>query len=74
MPVYEYKCSDCSTQFELRRSFGDESELPCPECKGKVRRVFSAVPIIFRGSGFYTTDSRKKNTKSASQTPSPDEA
>ena len=74
MPVYEYKCNECSTQFELRRNFGDGSELSCPKCKGKTRRVFSVVPIIFRGSGFYTTDSRKKAPKPASPKPSADEA
>jgi len=74
MPIYEYKCNECSTQFELRRSFGDESEPPCPKCNGRTRRVFSVVPVIFRGSGFYTTDSRKKDSKPASPKPSPDEA
>lgn len=72
MPIYEYKCNDCSTQFELRRSFGDESESPCPSCKGKTRRIFSAVPIIFKGSGFYTTDSKKKEPKPPLPTSSPD--
>jgi len=66
MPIYEYKCDDCSTRFELRCNFSDEPESFCPECKGQARRVFSPVPVIFKGSGFYTTDSRKKNPESAS--------
>lgn len=70
MPIYEYKCTDCSTQFELRHGFDTETELPCPKCKGKTRRVFSAVPIIFKGSGFYTTDSRKKSPKPTAAKPS----
>jgi len=74
VPIYEYKCNECSTQFELRRNFGDESEPSCPKCSGRTRRVFSAVPVIFRGSGFYTTDSRKKDPQPASPKPSPDEA
>ena len=74
MPVYEYKCNDCSTQFELRCSFGNGSEPPCPRCKAKTRRVFSAVPIIFKGSGFYTTDSRKNDPESPSPASSLDEA
>jgi len=74
VPIYEYKCNDCSTQFELRRSFGDESESPCPNCKGKTRRIFSAVPIIFKGFGFYITDSRKKEPKPPPSTSSPDKA
>lgn len=65
MPIYEYKCDDCSTQFELRCGFGEEPE-PCPKCEGRVRRVFSSVPIIFKGSGFYITDSRKKELESGS--------
>ena len=63
MPVYEYKCEDCSIQFELRGSFNDEPESDCPKCKGKARRTFSAVPIIFKGSGFYITDSRQSSLK-----------
>lgn len=74
MPIYEYKCNDCSTRFELRRSFDDESESPCPKCKGKTRRVLSAVPIIFKGSGFYITDSREKSPEPAPLMPSPDKA
>ena len=63
MPIYEYECKDCSMQFELIGSFGDNPESPCPKCEGKDRRVFSAVPVIFKGSGFYTTDSRKNGSK-----------
>ena len=61
MPFYEYECNDCSSQFEMRCGF-DESEMPCPQCQGKARRIFSAVPIIFKGSGFYVTDSRKNGS------------
>ena len=63
MPVYEYKCNDCSTKFELRCGFDDEPEVPCPRCRSRVRRIFSAVPVIFKGSGFYTTDSRESKPK-----------
>ncbi|OGN88813.1 MAG: hypothetical protein A2158_03665 [Chloroflexi bacterium RBG_13_46_14] len=58
MPIYEYECSECSSRFELRRSFSDESEVFCPECKCAATRIFSPVPIIFKGSGFYVTDHR----------------
>ena len=64
MPVYEYQCEDCATQFELKRRFNDTSVAPCPRCKGKTRRLFSPVPVIFKGPGFYVTDSRKDNPKS----------
>ena len=61
MPIYEYKCNTCSFQFELRRNFGDDGSAPCPVCSAEGRRIFSPVPIIFKGSGFYITDSRAKN-------------
>lgn len=62
MPIYEYKCGRCSYQFELRRGFGEDNGIaPCPVCQGKSLRIFSPVPIIFKGSGFYITDSRAKS-------------
>ncbi len=59
MPIYEFQCEECSTQFDVRCSFDDCSKVRCPRCEGEARRLFSAVPIIFNGSGFYVTDSRK---------------
>ena len=64
MPVYEYKCGDCSLSFELIRRVADESEHPCPQCQGRARRVFSPVSVVFKGSGFYCTDNRKGNVGS----------
>ncbi len=64
MPVYEYECEDCSTHFDLRRSFGDESKAHCPCCNGKTRRLFTPVPIIFNGSGFFVTDNRRNGAGS----------
>jgi len=61
MPIYEYECERCSTRFELRKSFGQNGDAQCPECAKEARRIFTAVPIIFKGSGFYITDSRKSN-------------
>jgi putative FmdB family regulatory protein len=58
MPTYEYECEQCKTRFEKKQSFHEQPIVTCPECEGKVRRVFQAAPIIFRGSGFYVTDSR----------------
>ncbi len=58
MPTYEYECSKCSSRFELRRSFSDNSLVSCPHCGCDARRIFSPVPIIFKGSGFYSTDYR----------------
>lgn len=70
MPVYEYECHDCSNQFELRCRFDREPKSSCPECGGKASRVFSPVSVIFKGSGFYITDSRKKELKPALADPS----
>ena len=62
MPIYEYVCEKCCSRFDLKRSFcEDVSEAECRECKGKAKRVFTPVPIIFKGSGFYVTDNRSKN-------------
>jgi len=59
MPIYEYECGHCRSRFELKQGFDEEPEVTCPECQGKVRRIFHPTPIIFKGSGFYITDSRK---------------
>lgn len=56
MPIYRYLCPKCNTQFEQRQSFTDESVVACPNCRNGARRLFSPVPIIFKGSGFYVTD------------------
>jgi putative FmdB family regulatory protein len=61
LPIYEYRCTKCSLQFEVRRGFGENSSTPCPECQGEGQRLFSPVPIIFKGTGFYTTDNRKED-------------
>jgi len=59
MPIYEYQCEECSTQFDARCGFDERTETRCPSCDGRTRRLFSVVPIIFNGSGFYVTDNRK---------------
>ena len=61
MPIYEYECGDCQCRFERKQRFDEEPVAMCPECKGKARRVIHSAPIIFKGSGFYTTDHRKGN-------------
>ncbi len=62
MPVYEYECNICSKRFDVKRGFNDESIAQCPQCNGKAHRLFSAVPIIFNGSGFYVTDNRRNGS------------
>ena len=56
MPRYDYECLSCGHLFELRQSFDSDPEGVCPQCEGKSRRKFHPVPIIYKGSGFYTTD------------------
>ena len=58
MPTYQYRCLDCKLQFELKQSFHDKPIADCPTCHGIARRMFSPVPILFKGPGFYVTDSR----------------
>ncbi len=66
MPIYEYICDTCHDEFEVRRSFTDEGVPPCPTCNGtgKVHKVFSPPAIVFKGKGFYVTDSRGKSSTS----------
>ncbi len=56
MPRYDYRCTGCGNEFELRQSFSEAGSGACPLCSAAGRRVFHAVPVIYKGSGFYTTD------------------
>ena len=58
MPTYQYTCTDCGEQVEVVQKFTDDALTVCPACGGKLRKVFSPVGIVFKGSGFYRTDSR----------------
>lgn len=62
MPVYEYECEQCGTHFERIQSVRDEPIHRCPECSGTVHKVFHPAGIIFKGSGWYITDSRKSSS------------
>ena len=69
MPTYQYACSDCDHQFEVFQTFSEASLTSCPECKGTIRKVYSAVGVVFKGSGFYKTDSAKStNTETPAAT------
>jgi putative FmdB family regulatory protein len=59
VPTYQYACTACNHRFEAVQSFSDASLTDCPECTGGLRKVFSSVGIVFKGSGFYRNDSRK---------------
>ncbi len=56
MPRYDYRCTECGNTFELVQSFSEAGKGVCPECQGSGQRLFHAVPVIYKGSGFYTTD------------------
>ena len=56
MPRYDYRCTNCETEFELVQTFSEAGSGDCPSCGGAGQRVFHAVPVIYKGSGFYTTD------------------
>jgi putative FmdB family regulatory protein len=58
VPTYQYACTACDHAFEQVQSFTDDSLTQCPECQGRLRKVFNAVGVVFKGSGFYRTDSR----------------
>jgi putative FmdB family regulatory protein len=66
MPTYQYACTSCGHEFERVQSFADEAISVCPECKGEVRKVYTNVGVVFKGSGFYKTDSRAGAAKSES--------
>ena len=61
MPIYEYACTACGERTEARQSFSDPPLEECPHCGGKLRKLYSPVGIVFKGSGFYATDSKKKS-------------
>ena len=63
MPIYEYECEKCACRFELKRHFDEAGSPCCPRCQGKVRRLFSPSVILFKGSGFYVTDSRSNRNR-----------
>ena len=61
MPIYDYECSACRHRFERKQRFDEEAVANCPQCQEKAQRVLHSVPVIFKGSGFYTTDNRKEH-------------
>jgi putative FmdB family regulatory protein len=59
VPLYDYKCTSCGNQYETREGFDAPSRQPCPKCGAEAKRLLHPPPIVFKGSGFYITDSRK---------------
>ena len=70
MPIYEYACTSCGERTEAKQSFDDPPLEDCPHCGGKLRKLFSPVGIVFKGSGFYSTDAKgsSKSTPAADKT------
>lgn len=64
MPTYAYTCTECGHAFDIHQSFSDAALTECPACGGKLRKVFSSVGVVFKGSGFYRNDSRSTTTSS----------
>jgi putative FmdB family regulatory protein len=64
VPTYQYACRACGEQLEAVQSFSEASLTECPNCGGELRKVFSAVGVVFKGSGFYKTDSRSSSSSS----------
>ncbi|HLS76012.1 MAG TPA: FmdB family zinc ribbon protein [Nocardia sp.] len=58
MPTYSYACTECDNRFDIVQSFSDDALTVCDQCSGKLRKLFNSVGIVFKGSGFYRTDSR----------------
>ncbi|MFF7924887.1 FmdB family zinc ribbon protein [Streptomyces mirabilis] len=65
MPTYQYQCTECGEGLEAVQKFTDDALTECPNCGGRLKKVFSAVGIVFKGSGFYRNDSRGSSSSSA---------
>ncbi|MEU5541751.1 FmdB family zinc ribbon protein [Streptomyces sioyaensis] len=65
MPTYQYQCTECGEGLEAVQKFSDDALTECPSCSGRLKKVFSAVGIVFKGSGFYRNDSRGSSSSSS---------
>ncbi|MBV2356936.1 FmdB family transcriptional regulator [Streptomyces sp. J2-1] len=65
MPTYQYQCTECGEGLEAVQKFTDDALTECPQCGGRLKKVFSAVGIVFKGSGFYRNDSRGSSSSSS---------
>ncbi|HEY5149917.1 MAG TPA: FmdB family zinc ribbon protein [Mycobacterium sp.] len=64
MPTYSYACTECDNRFDAVQAFTDDALTACPECSGRLRKLFNSVGVVFKGSGFYRTDSRESSKSS----------
>ncbi len=65
MPTYQYACTECDHRFDAVQSFTDSALTECPECSGRLRKLYGNVGVVFKGSGFYRTDSRSSTSAPA---------
>ena len=63
MPTYSYACTECDNRFDAVQSFTDDALTTCPKCSGRLRKLFNSVGVVFKGPGFYRTDSRLPSGK-----------
>ncbi|MGV7972654.1 FmdB family transcriptional regulator [Mycobacterium kansasii] len=68
MPTYSYACTECADRFDVVQAFTDDALTTCEKCSGRLRKLFNSVGVVFKGSGFYRTDSRETDKKSKSST------
>ncbi|OBA59733.1 FmdB family transcriptional regulator [Mycobacterium sp. 1100029.7] len=66
MPTYSYACTECGDRFDVVQAFTDDTLTTCEKCSGRLRKLFNSVGVVFKGSGFYRTDSRESGKKSSS--------
>jgi putative FmdB family regulatory protein len=68
VPTYSYECTECGNRFDIVQAFTDDTLTTCENCSGRLRKLFNSVGIVFKGSGFYRTDSRDAGKKAKSST------
>jgi putative FmdB family regulatory protein len=76
VPTYSYACTECDNRFDAVQAFTDDALTSCPQCSGRLRKLFNSVGVVFKGSGFYRTDSREagKSSKSGGESSSTEKA
>ncbi len=70
MPTYSYACTECGDRFDTVQAFTEDTLTTCTKCSGRLRKLFNSVGVVFKGSGFYRTDSRESGKKSSESTES----
>jgi putative FmdB family regulatory protein len=74
VPTYSYACTECANRFDAVQAFSDDALTTCPQCSGRLRKLFGSVGVVFKGSGFYRTDSREAAKSSTNGSASSSEA